>query len=1081
MKTKRKGHRIAYTRRSAQCKTGKMFKQAVILLAMQALVVCTSSLCPDREVCEETHTCCQGPTGEYSCCVHHQGECCNDHLHCCPEHTVCQTEEGKSGCVNATHSLPWTERTPSRQDSLLKSLRVISASPEDKDAVVCPDKSFCPSEFSCVRLPLSYGCCPIAQGIVCADGKHCCPEGLECSTDGKSCIQPQAPVEAVICSDGTSECPQGASCCQSSDGVWGCCPFPKAVCCDDKEHCCPEHSTCDVETSKCISATNQHMPMWAKFPARVRADWENQDRGTDVPCNDTVACQDGSTCCKTTEGEWACCPLPKAVCCEDHVHCCPEGTTCDVAHDTCQSAQGPVPMLTKLPALALPPKPNNVTCDTEHACPDGSTCCKTAEGEWACCPLPEAVCCEDHLHCCPKGTTCDVAHDTCQSAQGPVPMLTKLPALTLPPKPNNVTCDTEHACPDGSTCCKTAEGEWACCPLPEAVCCEDHKHCCPKGTTCDVAHDTCQSAQGPVPMLTKLPALALPPKPNNVTCDTEHACPDGSTCCKTAEGEWACCPLPEAVCCDDHKHCCPKGTTCDVAHDTCQSAQGPVPMLTKLPALALPPKPNNVTCDTEHACPDGSTCCKTAEGEWACCPLPEAVCCDDHKHCCPKGTTCDVAHDTCQSAQGPVPMLTKLPALALPPKPNNVTCDSEHYCPDGSTCCKTAEGEWACCPLPEAVCCEDHKHCCPKGTTCDEAHDTCQSAQGPVPMLTKLPALALPPKPNNVTCDTEHSCPDGTTCCKNEQGEWACCPLPEAVCCEDHIHCCPHGTTCNVAAGTCDSADGPASMVTKLPATTTYKMPILPDEFSLTSQCDPSTSCPDRNTCCFMKKEKKWGCCPFPNALCCEDGEHCCPHGYQCNMATTTCTKGDVTIPWYNKMSAQSTPSPNQPVAAATCNASSKCSSDSSCCQLSDGKWGCCPLTEAVCCADQAHCCPKGYTCNLEAGSCQRSVYFQAQMLPLIRMTEQEPEKSTPRLAPEDVAGVQCDELTSCQDDETCCRAEEGWGCCPAPHAICCADKKHCCPAGYTCSVGGTCVQSTRFHKDNWQVFFSKKKRALVY
>lgn len=30
-----------------------------------------------------------------------------------------------------------------------------------------------------------------------------------------------------------------------------------------------------------------------------------------IPCNDSVACADGSTCCKTLKGDWACCPLPQ--------------------------------------------------------------------------------------------------------------------------------------------------------------------------------------------------------------------------------------------------------------------------------------------------------------------------------------------------------------------------------------------------------------------------------------------------------------------------------------------------------------------------------------------------------------------------------------------------------------------------------------------------------------------------------------------------------------------------------------------------------------------------------------------------
>lgn len=32
---------------------------------------------------------------------------------------------------------------------------------------------------------------------------------------------------------------------------------------------------------------------------------------------------------------------------------------------------------------------------------------------------------------------------------------------------------------------------------------------------------------------------------------------------------------------------------------------------------------NNVQCDDTTSCPDGNTCCKTKDGSWGCCPLPE--------------------------------------------------------------------------------------------------------------------------------------------------------------------------------------------------------------------------------------------------------------------------------------------------------------------------------------------------------------------------------------------------------------------------------------------------------------------------
>lgn len=56
----------------------------------------------------------------------------------------------------------------------------------------------------------------------------------------------------------------------------------------------------------------------------------------------------------------------------------------------------------------------------------------------------------------------------------------------------------------------------------------------------------------------------------------------------------------------------------------------------------------------------------------------------------------------------------------------------------------------------------------------------------------------------DVQCDPETACPDETTCCQLGSGDWGCCPMPKAVCCDDKIHCCPEGTNCNVEAGTCE-------------------------------------------------------------------------------------------------------------------------------------------------------------------------------------------------------------------------------------------------------------------------------------
>ncbi|CAA6661399.1 unnamed protein product [Spirodela intermedia] len=69
-----------------------------------------------------------------------------------------------------------------------------------------------------------------------------------------------------------------------------------------------------------------------------------------------------------------------------------------------------------------------------------------------------------------------------------------------------------------------------------------------------------------------------------------------------------------------------------------------------------------------------------------------------------------------------------------------------------------------------------------------------------------------PPSPEPAPpslCDDYYSCPDSTTCCCiYPYGKycfaWGCCPLENAVCCDDHYSCCPHDfPVCNVEEGLC--------------------------------------------------------------------------------------------------------------------------------------------------------------------------------------------------------------------------------------------------------------------------------------
>ncbi|XP_019950288.2 granulin a [Paralichthys olivaceus] len=711
-----------------------MQRWVVFCWALLALVAAEE--CPDGGRCGQGQTCCNDPTNGYECCPLELAECCGDHTHCCPAGTVCNS--AKSSCDNATMSIPWVERASADQLRISKSFRMIKTYMGEEDDNICPDQSRCPAEFSCLKALTRFGCCPLAQGVPCSDGKHCCPESHQCSGDGSSCIREDlGPI--VLCNDGVSECPDQTTCCEGPEGEWGCCPMLEAVCCEDKLHCCPEGCTCDIQNSKCISSsTEKEMPMWAKLPARIRAEWENKKEvevvtaeaandgesekvttaytvppseqeasvpsvtkgvgGNDVPCNDTVACLDGTTCCQTKDHEWACCPLPEAVCCLDFTHCCPKGKKCNLTALTCEDNTCSVPMIEKVPAHPRQDaQVGSVACNSTVSCQDDQTCCKTKDGGWACCPLQEAVCCDDHVHCCPHDTTCDMTTLTCEGTVGMTPMKQKMPAFTTPATTTTTAattilsqlpsfpqtevvesekalerderptaqeeeehkevdssnkCDDHTSCPQHMTCCLIAKTQqWGCCPLPEAVCCDDGEHCCPAHYKCDENETSCIKGELVIPWYTKLAATttsSVEDESGSVQCDALNQCPEHTTCCQLQTGECGCCPLENAVCCPDKEHCCPQGYSCNIGSSSCHKfimlletvPLTPVYLPENLPR-PTPVEHREVHCDDQTSCEDGMTCCRMTATTWGCCPFPNAVCCSDMIHCCPSDYTCD--------------------------------------------------------------------------------------------------------------------------------------------------------------------------------------------------------------------------------------------------------------------------------------------------------------------------------------------------------------------------------------------------------------------------------------------------------
>ena len=220
-------------------------------------------------------------------------------------------------------------------------------------------------------------------------------------------------------------------------------------------------------------------------------------------------------------------------------------------------------------------------------------------------------------------------------------------------------------------------------------------------------------------------------------------------------------------------------------------------------------------------------------------------------------------------------------------------------------------------------------------------------------------------------------------------------------------------------------------------------------------ECPDKKTCSDTSTCC-KTASGAYGCCSIPHAVCCSDGKHCCPAGYECADKDGSCSSSPSTVSTFHSISAAD--ELHLVDNAVICpNGSGSCKSDQTCCKLASGKDGCCPLPNAVCCSDGEHCCPNDYAC--QNGECVDETK------PTLSAKEHSIKKSSTPLTPVTLRNTICpDRVTECPTGNyTCCMmSSEKYGCCPFLNAVCCTrETGKCCPEGYECNEPeGTCSQT---------------------
>lgn len=112
--------------------------------------------------------------------------------------------------------------------------------------------------------------------------------------------------------------------------------------------------------------------------------------------------------------------------------------------------------------------------------------------------------------------------------------------------------------------------------------------------------------------------------------------------------------------------------------------------------------------------------------------------------------------------------------------------------------------------------------------------------------------------------------------------------------------------------------------------------------------------------------------------------------------------------------------------------------------------YGCCPLPNAHCCMNGQSCCPSSHVCD---GSSCRPVLTAEKCL-MATLSSEQPENSDAK-------------LDHTPKNGTFCQFESGsYGFCQFKNAVCCSDKRHCCPKNFVCDLSSqACVKSANLRK----------------
>uniref|UniRef100_A0A0N5A5J7 GRANULINS domain-containing protein n=1 Tax=Parastrongyloides trichosuri TaxID=131310 RepID=A0A0N5A5J7_PARTI len=320
----------------------------------------------------------------------------------------------------------------------------------------------------------------------------------------------------------------------------------------------------------------------------------------------------------------------------------------------------------------------------------------------------------------------------------------------------------------------------------------------------------------------------------------------------------------------------------------------------------------------------------------------------------------------------------------------------------------------------------------------------------------------------NMACGTSGVvCPGYQTCCLIAPQQYSCCPYPSGVCCAGGLSCCPHATMCS--GGRCYQENNKSVTATKTKnALYDSNNSSVQNSVEIKSNglCpDSATDCGDEATCCLLEGGD-YGCCPYPDATCCQDKIHCCPSQFKCNLKTETC---DNIITGYKRPLVKK-------VKGKKVNQQLK-SIDNIC----EGSKYQCPFTYSCCKGmnNLMECCSSSQRCNIITGTCVNKGYvrFKDQNRRKVKPTKINLKKAFKLKE----GFIKCYGKDYCRRDQLCCPGYDGFNyCCPLSQGECDPTGIGCYEIGYKYDKNkGKAVMTTEigeFYTDLFETLPALKK-----